>query len=135
MRTYSVLLFALAILQSVAIGNCINPISHFLRRGQDNSYAEAYVPTIAPTSVSVDHKAILRGLNSAKRCLGNLATFDTNEYAHFDNPLQLGFIEPPTLSLPAFLLRSKDESASRKVHLSHDAEALGNSRFDFWIPL
>ena len=121
-RSFFVLL-ALIAAQSVSAGG--NPIAHFLHKAQDSSYSEAYITTIAPTKLTVDNKALLRGLNTAKNCIGRLATFDCNEYAHFDNPLQLGFIEPP--KLPSFLLRSKEKTSSQ--------EATGGSRFDFWIPL
>ena len=111
-----------------------NPIAHFLRRGQDSSYSEAYVPMMAPTKLTFDHKALLHGLNTAKNCLGKLATYDSNEYAHFDNPLQLGFVPPP--ALPIFSLRSKEQTTSNEAaQATHESHSSGHPRFDFWIPL
>ncbi len=92
-----------------ATASPLDPIAHFMRRSSDASYSEAYVATMTPNKFSVDHKAMLRGLNSVKNGLGRLATFDTNEYAHFDNPLQLGFVSPPTVPL----LRSKKQLDSK----------------------
>ena len=124
--------------QSVLAENPLHPIAHFLRKAQDSSYSEAYVPMIAPNKLTIDHKAFLRGLNIAKNCVGRIATFDTNEYAHFDNPLQLGFVQPPS-TLPFFALRSKDQKPSNVQAESHGSHHTGhsseNSRFDFWIPL
>jgi hypothetical protein len=114
--------------------NPLHPIAHFLRKAQGSSYSEAYVPMMAPSKLTVDHQALVRGLTMAKNCVGRIATFDTNEYAHFDNPLQLGFVQPPTL--PFFSLRSKDQTPSKDQSDVHESEhSSGHSRFDFWIPL
>ncbi len=111
----------------------LDPIAHFMRRSNDVSYSEAYVASITPNKFSVDHTAMLRGLNSVKNGLGRLATFDTNEYAHFDNPLQLGFVRPPTVPF-THLFRSKEQPASN-INPSGEGESSGHARFDFWIPL
>lgn len=136
MHSLSLVIIAFVFLSFSGVVGAMNPLAHILHTRQlDSSYSEAYVPTISPNSVSVDHKTLLRGLNSAKRCLGKLATFDTNEYAHFDNPLQLGFIEPPTLSIPAFVFRTKEVAVQRNQVASIEGESSGDSRYDFWIPL
>ena len=129
-RSSYIFLALIAVQSAVACGN---PIVHFLHKAQNSGYSEAYVPSLAPNKLTVDHKAFLRGLSTVKNCVGKLATFDTNEYAHFDNPLQLGFVEPP--SVPLFCLRSKEKLASNTQALSQEAEPAGNTRFDFWIPL
>ncbi len=112
----------------------LDPIALFMRRSNDASYSEAYVATMTPNKFSVDHQAVLRGLNSVKNGLGRLATFDTNEYAHFDNPLQLGFVRPPTLPFMS-LLRSKEQPETNHESFSGEGESSGHARFDFWIPL
>ena len=118
-----------------AAASPLDPIAHFMRRSNDASYSEAYVATMTPNKFSVDHKAMLRGLNSVKNGLGRLATFDTNEYAHFDNPLQLGFVRPPTVPSFVSLLRSKEQPAPNDQSPSVEGERTGHARFDFWIPL
>ena len=118
----------------LAAANPLNPIAHFMRRSDDASYSEAYVATMISNKFSVDHKAVLRGLNSVKNGLGCLATFDTNEYAHFDNPLQLGFVRPPTVPFVS-LLRSKERPAPKNQNPSCETKSNGHARFDFWIPL
>ena len=117
-----------------AAASPLDPIAHFMRRSDDASYSEAYVATMTPNKFSVDHKAVLRGLNSVKNGLSRLATFDTNEYAHFDNPLQLGFVRPPTVPFVS-LLRSKEQPAPKNQNPSGEGESSGHGRFDFWIPL
>ena len=138
MTRSSLLLSFVAILAAetacYAAASPLDPIAHLMRRSNDASYSEAYVATMAPNKFSVDHKAVLRGLNSVKNGLGRLATFDTNEYAHFDNPLQLGFVSPPTVPFVS-LLRSKEQQASSNQNLSGETESSGHARFDFWIPL
>ena len=82
---------------SSAAGNPLGPIAHLMHKSTDSSYSEAYVLTMAPTKMAFDPKALLRGFNSVKNTLGRMSTFDSNEYPHLDNPLQLGFVRPPTL--------------------------------------
>ena len=101
---YKLFIVAALVIFQVSLSEAENPLSritHMLRRHEDNSYAEAYVTMLPPTKVSFDHKALLRGLNAAKNCIGRLSTVDPNEYAYIDNPMQLGvtlaFVAPPTL--------------------------------------
>ena len=102
MQNFTFLFFAicaLSLVDATHASNPLNGIRHMLRRHDENSYSEAYVTMIAPNKFSVDHNGLLRGLTSAKNCIGRLATFDCNEYAHIDNPMQLGgslgFVAPP----------------------------------------
>ena len=137
-RCTSCLLALVAIVRAetayYAAASPLDPIAHLMRRSNDASYSEAYVATMTTNKFSVDAKAVLRGLNSVKNGLGRLATFDTNEYAHFDNPLQLGFVRPPTVPF-ASLLRSKEQPAPSTQSPTGEAENAGHARFDFWIPL
>jgi hypothetical protein len=61
----------------------------------------AFVGTLNPGKFSVDMKALMDGLKGAKNCLGTLSTFDANEYSHIGNPMQLGFVQVPTVTAEA----------------------------------
>jgi hypothetical protein len=95
---------SLLMLASAHAGNPLTGIRHMLRRHDENSYSEAYVTMMAPnTRSTVDHKALLRGLTTAKNCIGRISTFDSNEYAQIDDPMRLGgnlgFVVPPAIPL------------------------------------
>jgi hypothetical protein len=102
-------LFCLIAIQTPsAAGNPLGPIAHLMHKSTDSSYSEAYVLTMAPSKMAFNPQDLLRGFNSVKNTLGRMSTFDSNEYPHLDNPLQLGFVRPPTL--PAMSLRVETSS-------------------------
>jgi hypothetical protein len=106
--TLTAALCLIAVHSSFVAGNPLGPIAHLMHRSTDSSYSEAYVLTMAPSRMTFDPKALVRGFNSVKNTLGRMSTFDSNEYPHLDNPLQLGFVRPPTL--PTIPLRAEANS-------------------------
>ncbi len=96
-HVFAIAIFLFVAQTSFVSGNPLGSIAHLLHRSRDSSYSEAYVLTLVPNKMAFDHKALFRGLNSVKNTIGRMSTFDSNEIPHLDNPLQLGFVRPPTL--------------------------------------
>ncbi len=105
----AILVCFVAVQLSTVACNPLGPIAHLMHRSTDSSYSEAYVLTMTPNKMAFDPKALLRGLNSVKKTIGRMSTFDSNEYPHLDNPLQLGFVCPPTLPTIALRVESNKQ--------------------------
>ena len=103
------------------------PTGNLVRKNDGASYCEAYVVGLSPKTIGFDGKGVLSGLSGIKKMLQSVRTFDSNEYAYFDNPMQICFVKPPTFS--QLLLRSKNKEQKN----GEDQDF--SPRFDFWIPL
>jgi hypothetical protein len=109
------------------------PITRLSQASKDASYAEAYVSVrnVNPNKLAIDNKALREGLKSARNIFESILTFDSNEYAQYDNPLRLAFVQPPHVFGTLTKLQSKSD-ASDGMPSNESTEKM---RFDFWIPL